>query len=112
MAERGQMSSAWIQYTLEREAELSEICVKLASWRTTSYPIEVFVDGNKVWSGVTPRSLGYVTLKFDPVKGRNVMVRLTGTSSQEDAFGGITEVDPTVNLDLFSNSADPNAKGS
>lgn len=107
----GQLSTAWIQYTLEREAELSEVCVKLAGWRATSYPIEVYVDGKKVWSGTTKRSLGYVTLKFEPVKGKNVMVRLTGESSEEDAFAGIVEVDPNVVMDIFKNSANKDAKG-
>lgn len=105
------MSTAWIQYTLEREAELSEVCVKLAGWRATSYPIEVYMDGKKVWSGTTKRSLGYVTLKFEPVKGKNVMVRLTGESSEEDAFAGIVEVDPNVVMDIFKNSANKDAKG-
>ena len=107
----GQLATAWISYTLEREAELSEICAKFAGWRTSSYPIEVFVDGKKVWAGNTGRSLGYVTLRFDPVRGKDVMIRLVGRTSEEDAFGAITEVDPNVDLDIFRNTSDPNAQG-
>src|SRR5690606_19347951 len=95
----GKLSTAWINYTLEREADLSEICVKFSGWRNTSYPIEIFVEGKPVWQGNTPRNLGYTTFKFDPVRGKEVLIRMTGSANRKDAFQGITEVDPTVDLD-------------
>ncbi len=107
----GKLSTAWISYTLERETSLSEICVKLSGWRTTSYPLEVFVEGKKVWSGHTEQNLGYYTIRFEPVKGKNVMIRLTGKSKEEDAFKSIVEVDRKVDLDVFRNHADPDARG-
>lgn len=34
----GKLSTAWITYTLEREAEIDDVCLKLQGWRTRSYP--------------------------------------------------------------------------
>lgn len=105
------LSTAWIDYTLERETSLSEICVKLSGWRTTRYPLEIFVEGKKVWSGHTEQNLGYYTIRFEPVRGKNVMIRLTGKSKEEDAFKSIVEVDRKVDLNLFRNHTDPDARG-
>ncbi|MCC8088104.1 MAG: DUF4982 domain-containing protein [Rikenellaceae bacterium] len=102
----GRLSTAWIRYELEREANISEVDVKFTGWRMRSYPIKVYVDNTEVWSGDTPRSLGYVTLAFEPVRGKTVTIRLVGENTEEEAFGSIVELDPNVELDLFR---DPNA---
>ncbi len=90
----GKLATAWIRYTLEREARLSSVCLKLAGWRTRTYPISVSVDGYEVWRGETPRSLGYVTLSFPPTRGREVTVRMVSAAAVKDEFGGIRELDP------------------
>lgn len=36
----GKLSTAWITYTLERDAEIDDICIKLQGWRSRSYPLE------------------------------------------------------------------------
>ncbi len=38
----GKLSTAWITYTLEKEAAIDDICIKLNGWRSRSYPLEVF----------------------------------------------------------------------
>ena len=82
-----QLDHGWIRYQLEREAVLSEINIKLSGHRTRSYPIAVYVDGQEVFKGNTPRNLGYANLSFAPIKGKEVMVQLIGATSYEDEYG-------------------------
>jgi hypothetical protein len=88
----GKPATGWIKYDFERPARVSEVTLKLAGWRTQSYPIKVFVDEQAVFAGATERSLGYVTLKFAPTLGRSLKIELTGSASNRDAFGNIIEI--------------------
>ncbi|WP_417008994.1 glycoside hydrolase family 2 protein [Bacteroides congonensis] len=93
----GKLSTAWITYTLEREAKIDDICLKLQGWRTRSYPLEVFAGNKLIWSGNTDKSLGYVHLTIDnPIKASTITIRLKGNTSDNDAFGEITEVKAKV----------------
>ena len=103
----GRVSTGWIKYNLEREAELSAVCVKLSGWRMRSYPIKVYVDDKEVWSGETQRSLGYVTLEFEPTQGKSVTIKLVGENTENDEFGSIVELAGHIELDLYR---DPNAR--
>jgi hypothetical protein len=47
----------------------------------------VSVDGAEVYSGVTPKSLGYVTLDLKPATGQKVRIELTGDVENKDGFG-------------------------
>ena len=100
----GRLSTAWITYTLERKAVIDDICMKLTGWRLRSYPLEVYAGKTLIWSGETPRSLGYVHLKpTKEVKAKEITIRLRGAGEDKDAFGGIVEVaEPAAGeLDLF-----------
>ena len=100
----GQPSTAWITYRLAEQAVVSNISLKLTGWRLRSYPLEVYAAGQLIWSGLTPRSLGYVHLSpTKRVKTDEITIRLKGASKDSDAFGGITEVaQPAAGeLDLF-----------
>lgn len=99
----GRAETAWITYELERAAEIDDINVKLTGWRQRSYPLEVYADDELVWSGDTPRSLGYVHLNTRPVLARKITLKLKGTIVNSDAFGQIVEVvEPAAGeLDLF-----------
>lgn len=99
----GRAETAWITYELERAAEIDDINIKLTGWRQRSYPLEVYADGELIWSGDTPRSLGYVHLNTRPVLARNITLKLKGTIVNSDAFGQIVEVvEPAAGeLDLF-----------
>ena len=89
----GRLSTAWITYKLERRAEIDDICIKLAGWRQRSYPIEVYAGDSLVWSGNTPKSLGYVHLTIDkPIRSDKITLRLKGATHDADAFGRIVEV--------------------
>lgn len=82
----GELSTGWIQYELERTADLSEIAMKLNRWRTRSYPIEISIDGEVVFSGNTEKNLGYYTVEFPPTTGKKVLVKLIGANIDGDAF--------------------------
>ncbi|SFE96531.1 hypothetical protein SAMN05518672_11362 [Chitinophaga sp. CF118] len=72
----GQLSTAWIEYELEREAIASEITLKLNNFRTSTYPLQITVDGKSVFEGTTATSLGYYTVKCIPQKGKKVRIQL------------------------------------
>jgi len=80
----GQLETAWINYELENESAISQVVLKLNNFRTKRYPIHIEVDGQKVFEGNTPLSLGYVSLKFPPAKGRSVKIQLTGGAAAHD----------------------------
>ena len=62
----GKLSTAWIEYTLEREATVSEITLKLNNFRSRVYPLIITVDGKEAFNGNTQTSLGYYTIKCKP----------------------------------------------
>ena len=91
----GNLSTAWIEYNFPRPANINEVTLKLAGWRTQSYPIKITIDGKEVFKGVTQRSLGYVTITFKPTTGKSLKIELTGNPSNRDAFGNIVEIQGT-----------------
>ena len=100
----GRLSTAWITYKLAEKTTIDDICMKLTGWRLRSYPLEIYAGKQLMWSGETPRSLGYVHLKPQKaVKTNEVTIRLKGAGKDKDAFGGIVEVaEPAAGeLDLF-----------
>ncbi|MXN90121.1 DUF4982 domain-containing protein [Flavobacterium sp. Sd200] len=102
----GDIKTGWITYELERDAEISEIELKLTGWRMRSYPIIISVDGKEVYSGDTEKSLGYISIPVKPTKGRFVKIQLKGQSQDKDAYGEIIEITGNKELDLYK---DPNA---
>ena len=104
----GKLSTGWIKYELEHDANINEIDLKLTGWRMRSYPVQIYVDNQKVYEGETEKSLGYINIPFKPTRGRFVTIKLTGASQDKDAFGGIYEVvaKSAAELDLYK---DPNA---
>ena len=116
----GQLSTAWIEYTLTRQAKVDECCLKLTGWRTRSYHLRITGQGTDdlgqeqttvLWEGMTPKSLGYITLPFTtegPVQ--SIRIEAVGENEQSDAFASIVEVGGQVELDLFKapeGSGDP-----
>lgn len=84
--------TAWIKYDLRAPSKIDQVCLKVVGWRTQSYPIRISVDDNAVFTGMTKRSLGYVTISFPPVMGKAVKIELTGDATNRDAFGNIVEI--------------------
>ncbi|KQS93719.1 DUF4982 domain-containing protein [Chryseobacterium sp. Leaf394] len=89
----GDISNAFIIYTFKKETAISEVEMKLVSWRNKSYPIKISVDEKVVFQGNTPKSLGYFSIPLSqPVKGKTVKVELVGKTSEKDAFGSVVEI--------------------
>ena len=94
--------------------------MKLTGWRQRSYQLEIFATNLNdptrqfpIWSGDTPRSLGYIHLKpTNIVTADEITIRLQGATKDEDAFGGIVEVtEPAAGeLDLFKAKGGDKAK--
>jgi len=89
---------AEITFQLARPALLRDISLKLAGWRERRYPLRVFVDDVEVWRGVTPTSLGYVTLPLAPRRGSAVRIALDGQADEAEAVK-LTEVADQANTD-------------
>jgi beta-galactosidase len=87
-----------ITYKLAREAQLREVELKLTGWRERSYPLRVYVDGEEVYKGVTPKSLGYVILPLKERKGSTVRIALDGAVDEEGAIK-LSEVANQANVD-------------
>ena len=109
----GKLSTAWITYTLERDAEIDDICIKLQGWRSRSYPLEVYAGNTLIWSGNTDKSLGYIHLNVEkPVRANTITIRLKGNTSDKDAFGQIIEVEAiaanTMELEKSSSTRNGN----
>ncbi len=111
----GKLSTAWITYELSEPAEIDEISMKLTGWRQRSYPIEVVADDNTIiWKGNTDKSLGYISLFIDkPVKAKKFTIRQTGSATDKDAFGQVTELagGPATELDLYKTPNSDQVKG-
>lgn len=78
----GPSSKAWITYSLNRQASLSEISLKLADFSTRTYDFRVLNEDNVVlWEGKTPISNGYVTLPLaKDIVSRSVRVEAKPTN--------------------------------
>lgn len=110
----GRLSSAWITYELAEAAAIDEISLKLTGWRKRSYPIEVYADDHLIWQGLTPKSLGYVSLKIkEPVKASKYTIRQVGSASEKDDFSQITELagGEATELDLYKAADADKVKG-
>jgi beta-galactosidase len=88
----GNLSNAWIRYDFARPAKIDQVVLKLVGWRTQSYPLQISVDDKVVFTGNSPRSLGYVTFTFPATTGRSVKIELKGTASNIDASGKLIEI--------------------
>lgn len=95
----GDISKAFITYTLKKEVVISEVEMKLVSWRNKSYPVKISVDGKVVYHGMTPKTLGYFSIPLSvPTKGKTVKVELMGDVAEKDAFGGVVEITGKIEL--------------
>lgn len=90
------LASSWIEYTLARPAELSEVALKLTGWREVSSPLLITVDGKEVFRGVAPRSLGYVTLPLQRVKGQHLRIALASEADVGESYK-LVEVEKQAN---------------
>ncbi|PTN05921.1 DUF4982 domain-containing protein [Mangrovibacterium marinum] len=107
----GLLSTGWISYELADEARIDEISLKMTGWRRQSYPIDILVGDQTVWSGKTERSLGYITIPVKPTVGKTVTIKLTGAGVEEDAFQNMIELSGNKELDGFKDPEGLNTEG-
>jgi hypothetical protein len=105
----GRLSTAWIEYTLERPATINEITLKLNNFRSRVYPLRVTVDGKEAFNGSTGTSLGYYTIQCQPQTGSKIRIQLKEASSNVHSNAGV-EVNGKK-LDDGVARDDANAKG-
>ncbi len=97
----GKPENAWIKYEFAKPEPIDQVVLKLMGWRTLQYPIKISVDDKVVFTGTTPRSLGYVTITFPPSTGKSIKIELAGEAANRDALGNIIEI---------AGTADPNSQ--
>jgi len=88
----GNLATAWINYTLDRSAPISEVTLKMNNFRTRSYPLRITVDGKEVYRDSTQRSLGYCTVRFQPTVGKSLKIELLDSKAEASDLFGIVEV--------------------
>ena len=108
----GAAGTGWVRYEFAAPAIIGEVTLKLGGWRSRSYPVRVRVGDRVVFTGETPRSLGYVTLTFPPATGRSLTIELAGKAgADEDAFGQVVEVTGATGTGAAGESSAEAAKG-
>ena len=85
----GKLSTAWIEYTLERQAVVNEITIKLNNFRSRVYPLLVTVDGKEAFNGNTQKTLGYYTIKCQPQTGKKIRIQLNSALADQDTNAGV-----------------------
>jgi beta-galactosidase len=110
-ASDGKPENAWIRYELASPNKIDQIVLKPVGWRTQSYPVKVSIDDKVVFAGTTPRSLGYVTIRFPPAFGRTIRIELAGEASNRDAFGNIIEITGTPDPQSSANRGEAKTLG-
>lgn len=106
----GNLSTAWINYSLDRTAPISEVTLKMNNFRTRSYPLRITIDGKEVFRDSTQRSLGYFTAKFKPTSGKSLKIELLDSNAEARDFFGMVEV-TGKKLDDGVSRDDKNARG-
>jgi hypothetical protein len=105
----GKLSTAWVEYELEREAIISEITIKLNNFRSRVYPLIITADGKQIFNGSTKISLGYCTITCTPVKGKIIRIQLAEVSQLKTTDAGVEVNGKKLDDGVARNDA--NAKG-
>jgi beta-galactosidase len=58
----GRIVDAWIEYTFTQPSAPTQMDIKLTAFRTRRYPLRVTLGGTTLYEGITPNSLGYITI--------------------------------------------------
>lgn len=83
----GTLTNGWIEYKLEKKADVKEIALKLSGWRTRSYPIVVTADDSVIYRGITTPNLGYFYIVPEhSLVTNNIKIRLFGPTEFNDVY--------------------------
>ena len=88
-----------MKVTLDRSAPVKRIALRLDGFRRTSYPLQVYADGQLVWEGYTDKCLGdcYIDIA-EPVNTDRYEIRMIGPATVKEAFGSMTELAAKKNV--------------
>ncbi len=99
------LDTAWIEYTLAEPCIPTALDLKLTSFRVRRYPILVTLDGETIYRGNTPTSLGYITLPLAAKRaGTHMRIRLIGPPID------VSEAHELVELNGHVDQAEPVGK--
>jgi beta-galactosidase len=91
------LQDAWIEYTLAQPVMPREIDLKLGSFRLRRYPLRITLDGEVLYEGLTPTSLGYVTLPLNARRaGTKLRIELTGLPADMEESHALVEVNGKI----------------
>ena len=95
----GKLENAWVKVTLARPAAVKRIALRMDGFRKTSYPLQVYANGQLVWEGYTDKTLGdcYINIA-QPVKTDRYEIRMIGPATVKEAFGSMTELAAKKNV--------------
>jgi hypothetical protein len=99
----GTLGNAWIEYVFAHPETPGQVDLKLGSFRLLHFPLRITVDGQTVWEGSTPTSLGYCTLPLKPVRGTRLRITLTGKPERGSEFAEIKELVATKPTEASEN---------
>ncbi len=83
----GDVSTAWIEYQVEKPDMINQVSLKLNNFRTKVYNLTISVDDKLVFKGATTPNLGYFTASFAPTNGSKVRIALAGASTDTQDTG-------------------------
>ena len=91
------LDTAWIEYTLVKPTSPFEMDLKLGSFRVRHYPLRITLDGKTVYEGITPTSLGYVSLPLRDVgPGTKLRIDLIAPAFNVDEKNQLVELNGKV----------------
>ena len=80
-------------------ADSRQLVLRPNNFRTTSYPLQVYANGELVWEGYTEKCLGYCYLNFTKiVETDQYEIRMIGSATVKEAFGSMTELAAKKNV--------------
>ena len=95
----GHIENAWIKVVLDHPAAIRQLVLRPDNFRTTSYPLQVYANGELVWEGYTDKCLGYCYLNFTKtVVTDQYEIRMVGPATVKEAFGSMTELAAKTNV--------------
>ena len=95
----GHLETAWVKVVLDYPAAIRQLVLRPNNFRTTSYPLQVYANGELVWEGYTEKCLGYCYLNFTKtVETDQYEIRMIGPATVKEAFGSMTELAAKTNV--------------
>jgi beta-galactosidase len=104
----GKLSTAWVEYELEKEATITDVNLKLNNFRSRTYSLLITIDGKELFNDTTQRSLGYFNAVCKPQSGKKLRIQLKQPSTA--IVDNATEVSGKKLDDGLARN-DANAKG-